>query len=209
MVRMNHSMNWLAAAVLTVATVSLAPASAGEPAAWRIPLVDVNGVEHRPFADPKLKAVALVFILPDCPIANSYAPEWNRLRASMGSRGVRLFLVQVDPAMTADAAREHAREYQLEPPVLLDPRHELVKMAGAKKSPEAAVISPAGKLLYRGRIDDRYVGLGKRRPETTSHDLYDALEAILAGKPVPPGAEAVGCFIPKAPNSATSTLSDQ
>jgi hypothetical protein len=165
-------------------------------------------VEHRPFEDSKAKAVALVFILPDCPIANSYAPEWNRLKRSMGSRGVRLFLVQVDPAMTAEEAREHAREYRLEPPVLLDSRHELVKKAGAKKSPEAAVFSPAGKLLYRGRIDDRYVGLGKRRPEATSHDLYNALEAILAGKPVPPGAEAVGCFIPEAKNSATSKPSD-
>jgi hypothetical protein len=108
-----------------------------------------------------------------------------------------LLLVHADPAMTAEAARQHAQEYQLQPPVLLDPRHELVKLAGATKSPEAAVFSPTGELLYRGRIDDRYVGLGKRRTQATRHDLREALEAILADRPAPPGGEAVGCFIPE------------
>jgi len=53
-------------------------------------------------------------------------------------------------------------------------------------------------LVYRGRIDDQFAGLGKRRTVVTSHDLRDALEATLVGKPVPqPRTEAVGCPIPK------------
>jgi hypothetical protein len=193
----------ISALLVLMAIAGSAQASDAEEQAIR--LVDVSGQEHRPFADPKTKAVALVFILTDCPIANSYAPEWNRLHETFGPRGVRLLLVQVDPSLTAEAARKHAREYQLKPQVILDPRHELVKKAGATKTPEAAVFSAAGKLLYRGRIDDRYVSLGKRRPEATTHDLRDALQAILAGKPVPPGPEAVGCFIPELPQQAQST----
>jgi hypothetical protein len=198
-----RTITWLAAA--TVALVANASSRGDEADPWPAPLIDIHGVEQRPFENPNTKALALIFILPDCPIANSYAPQWNRLHEAFASRGVRILLVHVDPALTAKEAQEHARQYQLKPPVLLDTRHELVKKAGVTKTPEAAVFSRAGKLLYRGRIDDRYVGLGKRRPEATSHDLRNALEAILAGKPVAPGREAVGCFIPELPDTTTRT----
>jgi hypothetical protein len=55
-------------------------------------------------------------------------------------------------------------------------------------------------LVYLGRIDNRYVGFGKRREQVTAHDLRDALEAVLAGRPVPRRrTEAVGCDIPDIP----------
>jgi hypothetical protein len=80
--------------------------------------------------------------------------------------------------------------------VLIDRRHELVRQLGATVTPEAAVIGAHGELLYRGRIDDGYVSLGKRRFEATTHDLRDALEAVLAGKPVAaPRTATVGCAI--------------
>ena len=49
-------------------------------------------------------------------------------------------------------------------PVLLDRKHELVKACGATVTPETAVLSPQGKLLYRGRIDDRFARWGQMRP---------------------------------------------
>jgi hypothetical protein len=52
-------------------------------------LRDVAGVEHAPFADASVKAVALVFVLPDCPIANGYAPEFRRIHDEYGPRGVK------------------------------------------------------------------------------------------------------------------------
>jgi hypothetical protein len=188
----------LAILLLLLAPAALAAAER-EPAVWRPVLTDLRGAEHRLFSDPETKAVAMVFTLPDCPIANSYIPEINRLHAWMQSRGVQLLVVQVDPDLTAEGARRHAEEYQIQPPVVLDAQHALVNKAGATRTPEAAVFSPSGKLLYRGRINDQYVGYGKRRPQATSHDLRDALEAILAGRPALPGKEAVGCPIPELP----------
>jgi hypothetical protein len=163
-------------------------------------LVDVAGATHRPFDDPRTRAVVLVFVVPDCPIADASLPELNRLYADYERRGVRLFVVQVDPQLSAEEARKHATEYQIRPPVVLDGRHAWVRKLGATKTPEAAVLSPAGELLYRGRIDDRYPRLGRRRDRVAAHDLRDALEAILAGRPVPrPRTEAVGCDIPDIP----------
>jgi hypothetical protein len=124
----------------------------------------------------------------------------NRLFDEYGPRGVRLVLVHVDPQLSDDRARKHAEEYHIKAPVVVDRRHAWVSRAGATRSPEAAVFSPTGEMLYRGRIDDMYRGLGKRRTHITAHDLREALEAILAGRAVPRSqTEAVGCYIPTLP----------
>src|SRR4029453_7022083 len=162
--------------------------------------IDVNGNQLRPAAAPPPQAIALVFILADCPLANSYPPELNRLHQSFASRGIRLILVHADSTISAAAAAGHTRQYQIEPPVILDPDHRWVKTAQATASPEAVVFSPAGQIVYRGRIDDQYVALGKRRAAVTSHDLKDAFEAILADKsPAHTQTEPIGCLIPPLP----------
>jgi hypothetical protein len=160
-------------------------------------LCDIAGVEHHPFNDPAAKAVALVFVLPDCPIANGYAPEINRLCAKYGPRGVRFFLVHVDEDLSRNEAAEHAREHGYTCPVVLDGGRVLVRRAGAHMVPETAVFGPDGERKYLGRIDDLYADLGKRRARATSLDLRDALDAVLSDRPVPrPVTQAVGCFIP-------------
>ena len=68
--------------------------------------------------------------------------------------------------------------------------------ARATITPAAVVVDARGDGAYRGRIDNFYASLGKPRQHVTEHDLMDALDAILAGKPVPkPETEALGCFI--------------
>src|SRR5262249_33607241 len=63
-------------------------------------LVDIRGQEIRPFNESDIKAVALVFVLQDCPIANSYMPELNRLHGVFASRGVQMVVVESDPQIT-------------------------------------------------------------------------------------------------------------
>lgn len=160
----------------------------------------LDGTEHRPLHDAKVRAAVLVFVLTDCPVSNGYAPEIRRIAADYAQRGVAFFLVHVDPDVTADQAKRHAEQFGLTSPVALDPRHVLVREAGARRVPEVAVFVPGEGRKYRGRIDDRYFAPGKRRAEPSSHDLRAALDAVLAGKPVPRAeTEAVGCPIPDLP----------
>ena len=137
----------------------------------------------------------------DCPISNSYAPEVQRLAAEFSPRGVVFRLVYPNADETAAGrVRRHLNEYgyRLEP--LRDPHHALVKAAGVQVTPEASVFVPGRGFVYRGRIDDRFVELGKARAAPTRRDLKDALEAVLNGKPVRrPPARAVGCYISDAP----------
>ena len=137
-----------------------------------------------------------LFTRSDCPISNRYAPEVKRLQAKFASRGVAFRLVYLDRDETTEALRRHMKEYDYKCEALRDPRHELVKLTGARVTPEAAVFVPGGNMIYRGRIDDRYVDFGKARLAPSTRDLEEALEAALEGKPVTrPTTRAVGCVI--------------
>lgn len=158
-------------------------------------LPDLQGAPHSPLDTQGRRAVVLIFMGDDCPISNSYAPEINRLYAAYGSQ-IAFTLVNTDTHVTAEAVRQHARDYHLRCPTLLDSAHALAKYAGATVTPEAVIYSPMGRLLYRGRIDNRYLDFGKTRYAATTHDLRDALRAVAAGKPVPhPETHPVGCFL--------------
>lgn len=143
------------------------------------------------------KAIVFLFTSTDCPISNRYAPEVHRLAESFGSQGVVFRLVYPNRAEDAAAIREHMAAYSYEGIVeaVRDPTLALVKFVGATVTPEVAIVA-GGHVVYRGRIDDRYVDLGRERPAPTRRDLFDALTAIVAGKPVPrPKTQAVGCYI--------------
>jgi hypothetical protein len=158
--------------------------------------VDLSGRPVDPFENSTAKLVVLVFVSTDCPLSNRYAPEVQRLQAEFADRGAAFWLVYPDPAQPGGAIRRHLKDYSYRIPALRDPAHALVQRAKVRVTPEAAVFGPGGHLLYHGRIDDRYVDLGKARAAPTTRDLEAALEAALAGRPVPQrAAPAVGCFI--------------
>lgn len=153
-----------------------------------------EGAKIDPLHPAKHPAV-LVFVLTDCPIANLYAPELGRLATAYAAKGVSFTVVYVDPELGADAARKHAKEFGLKGVALLDPSHSLAKRLGATVSPEAVVLAPGGKIVYRGRIDDRAVDYGKFKPKASKRELRNALDAVLAGKAVPVArTKAVGCI---------------
>jgi hypothetical protein len=97
---------------------------------------------------------------------------------------------------SAVAARAHAAAFAYGVPVALDGAGELAARAEVAVTPEAAVFDAQRRLVYRGRIDDRHVDFGVDRPTPTTHDLDDAVTAVLAGRPVArPAVPAVGCAI--------------
>jgi hypothetical protein len=143
------------------------------------------------------RAIVFLFTSTDCPISNRYAPEVRRIAETFGSKGVAFRLVYPNPSEDARAIREHMAAYSYAgiAEAVRDPKLALVKFAGATVTPEAVVVV-GGKVVYRGRIDDRYVDLGRERPAPTRRDLFEALTAILDGKPAPLATtQAVGCFI--------------
>lgn len=148
-------------------------------------------------APPGTTAIVFLFTSTDCPVSNRYAPELRRLADAFSSKGVVFRLVYPSPADDAKAIHEHMAAYAYSGAfdAVRDPTQSLAKFTGATITPEAAVVV-GGRVAYRGRIDDRFVDLGRERPAPTRRDLFDALSAIVDGKPVPHATtQAVGCFI--------------
>ena len=143
-----------------------------------------------------LALTVLIFVSTDCPVSNRYAPEIKRLYDQFTPQGVRFRLVYPNPVDSAADVESHISAYAYPPIAERDPDHALAKLAGATITPEAAVFDKNNRLVYLGRIDDRFVELGRERPVATKHDLGDAISAALSGKTVTPAkTQAVGCYI--------------
>ena len=141
------------------------------------------------------KALVLIFTRTDCPISNRYAPEIQRLYRKYSAQGIEFRLIYPERDLSADALERHRREYGYEMPGVLDPEHRYVSKAGARTTPEA-VLFTGGQLVYRGRIDDRYLDVTKSKQKPERRDLEEALAAVVAGKaPLVKETPAVGCAI--------------
>jgi thiol-disulfide isomerase/thioredoxin len=139
----------------------------------------------------------LFFVSTDCPISNSFAPEIQRICGEYAAKGVGCSLVYEDIEVDAAAVRKHLADYGYERiSTVIDTDRRVARRAGATITPEAVVIDSAGKVLYRGRIDNSWADFGKPRRVVTVHDVRDALDAVLAGKTVTnPETKALGCYI--------------
>jgi hypothetical protein len=161
----------------------------------KIPDLSGNSVQVLP-SRSKHGLVAF-FVITGCPIANGYAPEMSRIAKEFAPKGWDFRLVYVDSFTSPQSLIKHHREFGFSFPALYDGSRRLVGLAGATKTPEAAVFASDGTLLYDGRIDDRYYALGKQRPAARVHDLRDTLRAVMAGKPVAKKrTDVVGCYMP-------------
>lgn len=171
-----------------------------ETSSTQLRLLDLTGRHVEPLQATHSIATVFLFTGSDCPISNRYAPEVRRLHEKFASNDMAFWLVYPDPDESLETIRKHIKEYQYHLGVLRDPQHTLVKMTGVRVTPEAAVFVRRGsgaQMVYRGRIDDRYVDFGRTRPAPTVHDLERVLDAVVEGRPIKSKTTpAVGCIIP-------------
>ncbi len=164
-------------------------------------LPDLDGKPVAPLDAGRKKAAVVFFISPYCPTSNKFGPEMSAIVKDFGDDFAFRF-VHSDTTVTEADRKQHATMMEIAAPVLTDAEQKLAKQLGAKTTPEVVVVSPEGKALYQGRINDLYLGPTKRQREVKTHDLRDALAAIREGKPVAnPRTEAMGCGIVFAPTS--------
>ncbi|MEY4094575.1 MAG: hypothetical protein RLZZ53_1774 [Acidobacteriota bacterium] len=141
-----------------------------------------------------LALTVYIFATTDCPISNRYAPEVQRLAATFGAQA-RFVLVYPVPGDSDQRIADHKKKFAYTIESVRDVDQKLVRATGVTVTPEVAVMNGSA-VLYRGRIDDRYVEFGRERARPTTHDLADALTSAIAGKPIAiRETRAVGCII--------------
>ena len=138
----------------------------------------------------------VVFLDPGCPIARFHTATLRDCHQVYAGKGIH-FEAYVPRATATEAAVERfVTKYELPFPVSADARQERARLHEARTVPEVFVYDARDKLVYRGRIDDTFIGIGKRRPKTRAHDLRDALQALTRGQlPTIQRTQAIGCAI--------------
>jgi peroxiredoxin len=158
-------------------------------------LKDAEGKEWSLKDHRAKKAIVVIFLGTECPINNAYLPRLAELHKTYAPRDVAFVAINANSQDTPVRMAKHAKEHGIPFPVLKDTANILADQFGARRTPEVFVLDGADKVLYQGRIDDQY-GRGFVRPTPTRRDLAEALEEVLAGKPVSqPLTPVAGCPI--------------
>lgn len=148
------------------------------------------------------KAIVIVFVGTECPLANQYAPTLAELHKQYADKGVQFLAINANPQDSFVAVAAHALEHGIPSPVLKDFEQKAARALGATRTPEAFILDGKRTIRYHGRIDDQF-GVSHKRAEPRRRDLKEALDEVLAGKAVSaPLTEFEGCLIGKPRESA-------
>jgi peroxiredoxin/mono/diheme cytochrome c family protein len=178
---------------LVALSALVAGADTGRPVDFR--LQDFRGAWHPLDEARESKLVVIAFLGTECPLASQYAPRLADLARSYGHKGVVFYGVDANQQDAPSALARFAREHDLPFPFLKDVGNELADRLQVERTPEAFVLDTERQVRYRGRVDDQF-GFGVHRPAPTRRDLAEALDALLAGRPVATSrTEPAGCRI--------------
>ena len=162
----------------------------GQPIA-NFSLPDADG-KMRSFDSVKGKNGTLfIFIATKCPVSNGYNERMEKVWQDYKARGVNVVGINANSTEPAAEVKAHAAEKGLTFQILKDDGNKIADQWGAAVTPEAYLVDGAGKLVYPGRIDS-----SRNVDANTTHDLRDAIDNLLAAKPITKAeAKAFGCSI--------------
>lgn len=170
---------------------------AGDGASLNFRLPTLNGEVVVIEEDAAVSATVVCFLGAECPLVKLYSPRLSAMASEYSDRGVRFVGVNSNRQDTREDIQLFLSEHHLSFPLVLDDKNVIADRYGAQRTPEVFVLNQRLQIVYHGRIDDQYAP-GVNRPSANRQDLRQALEDILAGKPLAVSTtESVGCLIGK------------
>lgn len=168
---------------------------------FRLPAVDGKDYTLQDFAAAKV--LVIIFTCNHCPTAQAYEQRIIKLHADYKDKGVAVVAINpndplavrldelgyTDLSDSFDEMKIRAKELGFKFPYLYAGEKQTTAHAyGVLATPHVFIFDQERKLQYVGRIDD-----GEVTP-VKSHDARNAIDALLAGKPVPaPKTRVFGC----------------
>ena len=147
------------------------------------------------------RAVAIVFLGTECPLAKLYGRRLSDLQTKYQSAGVAVLGINSNTQDSLTELAAYAHRYEVNFPLLKDVGNRVADAMGASRTPEVFLIDADRIVRYHGRIDDQY-GVGYSRERTVQPDLSLAIDQLLAGETIEvPETEVVGCHIGRAQKS--------
>lgn len=188
----------IVAAVLLAAPTAAGALAIGDamPSAG-VEMLDVAGKQITLAGVAGEKGTLVVFTCNHCPFAKAWEGRIVALGNEFSGRGVGVVAINSnDPRVAADDGYEsmqaRAREKGYGFPYAVDATSGVARAFGATRTPEIFLFDAGGKLVYHGAVDDD----SEDAAAVDKHYLRDALDALVAGKPIPLAeTKALGCSI--------------
>lgn len=157
---------------------------------------DEKGKTYRLYELENKKAIVLVFLSFECPVANSYLAPLSEMVGEFGKFGVAFWGLTTNEDDTPAEIAKSAKHYDLTFPVFKDERLRAADALKAEFTPEVFVLDSNFVLRYRGRIDNMYSERLKKHTKITEYNLRQTLAELVTGRPVSVSAtQPVGCKI--------------
>jgi peroxiredoxin len=143
-------------------------------------------------------ALLVIFMCNHCPFVQHIRAEFAELAEEYQRRrvaivGINSNDVENHPEDSPEKMAEEVKKIGYTFPYLYDETQEVAKAYHAACTPDLFLFDRNRSLVYRGQFDDSRPGNNK---PVTGRDIRAALDAVLAGRPVPPDQKAsVGCNI--------------
>ena len=133
----------------------------------------------------------------DCIICQSYTPYLNELNDRYSEDGIEIIGVFPNFSSKKKKIDTFKDKYQIKYALQTDYFRTITEQFQATITPEVVVFDESqNAILYRGRIDNTFFRVGKRRRVTTTSELEDALEAIVQDKEIlTTSTQPIGCII--------------
>ena len=150
-------------------------------------------------------ALIVIFMCNHCPYVKHIRGALAQLARDYLPRRVGMVGISANDAAKYpdDSPAEMAKEAKAAGylfPYLYDETQEVAKAYHAACTPDIYLFDQQQQLVYRGQLDDSRPG---NNLPVTGKDLREALEAVLAGKPVSPNQKAsIGCSVKWKPGNA-------
>lgn len=143
-------------------------------------------------------ALLVIFLCNHCPYVKHVRTDLARIASEYQKKGVAVVGINSNdadayPDDSPEKMNQEARQFGYTFPYLFDADQSVAKAYKAACTPDFYVFDHSAKLVYRGQMDDSRPQSGK---QVTGRDLRTALDAVLAGRPVPePQMPSIGCNI--------------
>lgn len=145
--------------------------------------------------DTSAKLYVLYFLGVECPVARQYGAKLSSIAQNFQGKPVQFIGLNSNPQDSQAEFAKYQREFNIPFAMLKDSSQLVAKRFQATRTAEAVVVDNQGRVIYQGRIDDQF-SPGVARGTATSHDLQDAINLTLEGKPIANSrTTAVGCLI--------------
>lgn len=159
-------------------------------------LSDYLGARHSLNEWKEKKAVVVVFVGTECPLAKVYGRRLAELAERYEPKGVQFVAINSNQQNSLAEIAHFAQRHKIDFPILKDPGGSVADQFGAVRTPEAFLLDERRVVRYWGAIDDQY-GVGYARAAVEKEYLAGALDICwlggrLAGRRCLPSAVASG-----------------